>query len=317
MLKAGVIEPSTSEWASPIVLVPKPDGAMRFCVDYRRLNAITTRDSYPLPRMDECIDSLGDATVFSTLDCNAGYCKIPVDPADRPKTTFTSHEGLFWFLRMPFGLRNAPATFQRFVDITLAGLTWKVCLVYLDDIIVFSRSNEDHLAHLDTVLHRLYSAGMTLNLKKCHFFKDTVGYLGHVIRPGKLAVAEKNTKALHSASHPTTQTELRSFLGLCKVYRRFIRGFAKLAAPLNALLRKGESPNFGQLNTEQTQAFEDLRARLLDPPILALPRKEGLFTLDTDASQEQIGCCLLQTQPDGTRHPIGYWSRGLTSAERN
>ena len=146
------------------------------------------------------------------------------------------------------------------------------------------------LAHLDTVLHRLYSAGLTLNLMKCHFFKDTVGYLGHVIRPGKLAVAEKNTKALHSASHPTTQTELRSFLGLCKVYQRFIRGFAKLAAPLNALLRKGESPNFGQLNTEQTQAFEDLRARLLDPPILALPRKEGLFTLDTDASQEQIGC---------------------------
>ena len=138
-----------------------------------------------------------------------------------------------------------------------------------------------------------------------------------MIRPGKLAVAEKNTKALHSASNQTTQTELRSFLGLCNFYRRFIRGFAKLAAPLNALLRKGESPNFGQLNTEQTQAFEDLRARLLDPPILALPRKEGLFTLDTDASQEQIGCCLLQTQPDGTRHPIGYWSRGLTSAERN
>ena len=141
MLKARVIEPATSEWESPIVLVPKPDGSMRFCVDYRRLNAITTRDSYPLPRMDECIDSLGDATVFSTLDCNAGYWQIPVDPADRPKTTFTSHEGLFWFLRMPFGLRNAPATFQRFVDITLAGLKRKVFLVYLDDIIVFSRSN--------------------------------------------------------------------------------------------------------------------------------------------------------------------------------
>ena len=155
MLKAGVIEPATSEWASPIVLVPKPDGSMRFCVDYRRLNAITTRDSYPLPRMDECIDSFGDATVFSTLDCNAGYWQIPVDPVDRPKTMFTSHECLFWFFRMPFGIRNAPATFQRFVDIALAGLTWKVCLVYLDDIIVFSRSNEDHLAHLDTVLHRL------------------------------------------------------------------------------------------------------------------------------------------------------------------
>jgi hypothetical protein len=136
MLKSKVIEPTTSEWASPVVLVPKPDGSMRFCINYRRLNALTMRDSYPLPRMEECIDSLGDAKIFSTLNCNSGYWKIPVHPDDRAKTTFTSHEGFYRFLRMPFGLRNAPATFQRFVDITLAGLTWKICLVYLDDIII-------------------------------------------------------------------------------------------------------------------------------------------------------------------------------------
>jgi hypothetical protein len=317
MLKAGVIEPATSEWASPVVLVAKPDGSTRFCVDYRRLNAITVRDSYPLPRMDECIDSLGDAKVFSTLDCNSGYWQIPVDPADRAKTTFTSHEGLYWFLRMPFGLRNAPATFQRFVDITLSGLTWKVCLVYLDDIIVFSKNEEQHLLDLDAVLHRLYRAGLSLNLKKCHFFKETVDYLGHVIRPGKLSVAEKNTQALRTAKPPTTQSELRSFLGLCNVYRRFVRGFARIAAPLNALLRKGESPQLGVLSKEQLDAFEQLRSNLLNPPILALPRAEGAMILDTDASDEQIGCCLFQEQPDGARHPIGYWSRGLTSAERN
>jgi Reverse transcriptase (RNA-dependent DNA polymerase) len=121
MLQAGVIAPANAEWASPTVMVPKPDGSTRFCVDYRRLNAITVRDSYPLPRMDECIDSLGDVSIFSTLDCNAGYWQIPVAKEDIPKTTFTSHEGTFWFLRMPFGLRNAPATFQRFVDITLSG----------------------------------------------------------------------------------------------------------------------------------------------------------------------------------------------------
>ena len=155
MLKAEVIEPATSEWASPIVLVAKPDGSTRFCLDYRRLNAITVRDSYPLPRMDECIDSLGDAKIFTTLDCNSGYWQIPVRPEDREKTTFTSHEGLYWFLRMPFGLRNAPATFQRFVDITLSGLTWKTCLVYLDDIIVFSKTPAEHMAHLDAVQHRL------------------------------------------------------------------------------------------------------------------------------------------------------------------
>ena len=143
MLKEGVIEPASSEWASPVVLVPKPDGSMRFCVDYRRLNALTIRDSYPLPRMDECIDSLGDAQLFSTLDCNSGYWQIPVEPSDRDKTTFTSHEGTFRYTRMPFGLTNAPATFQRVVNMTLAGLTWKTCLVYLDDIIIFSHTLED------------------------------------------------------------------------------------------------------------------------------------------------------------------------------
>jgi RNase H-like domain found in reverse transcriptase len=130
-------------------------------------------------------------------------------------------------------------------------------------------------------------------------------------------VAEKNTKALKTARPPTTQSELRSFLGLCNVYRRFISGFAKIAAPLNALLRKGESPQLGVLSKEQLQSFDTLREKLLNPPILALPRKEGLFTMDTDASNEQIGCCLFQARPDGANHPVGYWSRGLTGAERN
>jgi Reverse transcriptase (RNA-dependent DNA polymerase) len=166
MLKPKVIEPTTSEWASPVVLVPKPDGSTRFCIDYRRLNVLTVRDSYTLPLMDEITDSLGDATIFSTLDCNSGYWQIPVHPDYRAKTTFTSYEGLYRFLRMPFGLRNAPATFQRFVDITLAGLNWKISLVYLDDIIIFSKTKEEHLEHLDAVLHRLYRAGLSLNLKQ-------------------------------------------------------------------------------------------------------------------------------------------------------
>jgi hypothetical protein len=131
---------------------------MRFCIDYRRLNTVTVRDSYPLPRMDECINSLRDASVFSTLDCNSGFWQITVSPEDKEKTILTSHEGLFWFFRMPFGLKNAPATFKRFVDITLAGLTWKVFLVYLDGIIVYSRSREDRIQHLDAVLHRDFGA---------------------------------------------------------------------------------------------------------------------------------------------------------------
>jgi hypothetical protein len=218
---------------------------------------------------------------------------------------------------MQFGLRNAPATFQRFVNITLAGLTLKTRLVYLDEIIVFSRTDEEQLSHLDEASHRLYRAGLSLNMNKCHFIKETVSYLRHVIHPGKLAVAGKNTSALKTAKLRTTQSELRSFLGLCNVYRRFVPGFSNIAAHLNALLCKGESPQLGELSLEQKDAFEKRRQNLLDPPILALPRAEGLFTLDTDASQNQIGCCLFQDQPDGSRHPVGYWSRELTIAEKN
>jgi Reverse transcriptase (RNA-dependent DNA polymerase) len=272
MLKAEVIEPATSEWASPIVLVSKPDGSTRFCVDYRRLNSITVRDSYPLPRMDECIESLGDAKIFTTLDCNSGYWQIPVRPEDREKTTFTSHEGLYWFLRKTFGLRNAPATFQRLVDITLSELTCKTCLVYLDDIIVFSKTPAEHMAHLDAVLHRLYRCRTDSQLKEMPLLERDSGLLGPCDSPRPTLRSGENTAALKDTKHPTTQTELRSFLGLCNFYRRFVKGFAKIAAPLNVLLRKGETPQLCPLSPEQVIAFDTLRVSLLNPPILALPR---------------------------------------------
>jgi hypothetical protein len=225
MVAQGVIEPATCEWASPIVLVPKPDGSLRFCVDYRKLNAITVPDTYPLPRMDECIDSLGEADIFTTLDCNSGYWQIPVHPEDREKTTFTSHFGIYQFLRLPFGLRNAPATFQPAIYIILSGIRWKTCLVYLDDVIVFFSNRAPHLSHVNELLTLLRDAGLSPKLKKCHFFAETVHYFGHVIRPGRLEVAEKNTGALKTARLPKTQTEVRSFLGLCNIYRRFVPHF--------------------------------------------------------------------------------------------
>ena len=317
MLAQNVIEPATCEWASPIVLVPKPDGSLRFCVDYRRLNAITVPDTYPLPRMDECIDSLGAAVVFTTLDCNSGYWQIPVAPTDREKTAFTSHFGVYQFRRLPFGLRNAPGTFQRAIDIILSGIKWKTCLVYLDDVIIFSSSRDVHLKHVNEALHLLGKAGLSLKLIKCHFSKEALDYLGHVIRPGKLAVAEKNTAALRNAPVPKTQTELRSFLGLCNVYRRFVPRFAAVAAPLTSLLGKGTSPQLGALSAQQIDAFNTLRDKLLSPPVLALPRPTGKLWLDTDASDGQLGTCLLQEQPDGQTLPLGYWSRTLNAAERN
>jgi hypothetical protein len=199
MLAQGAIEPTTCEWASPIVMVPKLDGSLRFCVDYRKLNAILVPDTFPLPRMDECIDSLGKAAIFTTLDCNSGYWQIPVDPSDRDKTTFTSHYGIYRFIRLPFGLRNAPGTFQRAVDIILSGVKWKTYLVYLDDVIVFSSSREAHMHHVDEALTLLERAGLYLKLARCQFFKDTFNYLGHVIRPGRLGVAEKTPR--HSSRH--------------------------------------------------------------------------------------------------------------------
>ncbi len=288
MLSVGVIEPARCEWTSTIVLVPKSDGSLRFCVDYRRLNALTVREAYPLPRMDECIDSLGDATVFTTLECNSGYWQIPVHPDDRNKTTFTSHFGTFRFTRMPFGLRNAPAMFQqRAVDIILAGIKWKSCLVYLDNVIVFPRTLEQHFAHLREVLELLKQAGITLKLPKCKIFCETVDYLGHVIRPGRLALAGKNTRALQEAEHPQNQTELRSFLGLCNVYRRFVPRFASVAAPLNELLKKHQPVEIDTLNPEQTEAFRTLKDALLKAPILALPSC-GLIPRQTVLTAEEV-----------------------------
>ena len=200
-----------------MVLVPKPDGSLRFCIDYRRLNAITIRDSYPLPRMDECVDSLGEANIFTTLDCNSGYWQIPVAKKDREKTAFVCHAGLYEYLRMPFGLTNAPATFQRTLDIVLSTFKWKTCLVYLDEVIIFSKNMEDHLLHVEQTLKALHAVGVTLKLEKCELFTTTVKYLGHVLRPGTLSIDEIATEALKELQHPRTQTELRQFLGLCNV----------------------------------------------------------------------------------------------------
>lgn len=217
MLDLGVIEPSDAEWSFPVVVVPKPGGHFRFCVDYRRLNERTVKDVYPIPRMDDCLDSLGDATVFSTVDCNAGYWQIPVAAEDRDKTKFTSHTGLFRFLRLPFGLVNAPASFQRALDIISSGQRNQTCLVYLDDVIVFSRTVGDHIRHLREVPLLLEKAGVSLKPSKCHLFQQEVEYLGHVVRPGQLLVNQKNIKNLAQALPPRNQTELKSFLGMCSV----------------------------------------------------------------------------------------------------
>jgi len=317
LLKLEVIEPSQSEWASPVVLIPKPDESPRFCIDYRQLNERTVRKLYPLPRMDACLDSLGDAQVCSTLNCNAGYWQIPLAEKVRPETAYTCHCDTYQCTRLPFGLCNAPATFQLAIDMILSGVKWENVLVYLDDLIIFSADAESDLSHLNTVLTLLGKHGVTLKAQKCHLFRDEVEYLGHVVRPGRLSVNEKNPKAIKNAVFPKTQTQLRSFLGMCNVNRRFTVDFAKTAKPLNdansAKLPKRLSPP----TPEEQAAFDKLREQLCHPPILAIPRKEIKFIIDVDASYDQLGCCLLQQQPDGKHLPVGYFSKGQLPAEKN
>ena len=317
MWDKGVIEPTNSEWAAPVVLAPKPDGKMRFCIDYRRLNAVTKKDTYPLPRLEDCIDSLGNAKWFSTLDCNCGFWQIKLNEEDREKTAFTSHAGTFQWNSMPFGLCNAPATFQRTLDILLSGYNWRSCLVYVDDVVIFSSTFDDHVRHVREVLTALRAGGLSLKLKKCTFFSPTVDYLGHVIRPGPLEVAEKNTAALKQAQYPRTQTELRSFLGMCNVYRRFVPNFARVSAPLNRHTSKNAPKELPSPTPEEVKAFKTLKDALTSPPVLRLPDPSKPYSVDTDACNTQLGCALFQADDEGVRHPIGFWSRSLTPAEKN
>jgi len=269
MLKLKVTEPSHSAWASPVVIVTKKNGKARFYADYRRLKNITKKDAYPLPRMEDCLASLGDARVFTSLDCKEGYWPVPLRPADREKTAFKTHAGVYQWLPMPYGLTNAPATLQRALDILLSGLKWQLCLVYLDDVIIFSASAEEHVEDVDVVLTQLREAGVTLNLEKCTWFSDEVEYTGHIVRPGQLHVHDKNVDALKHASFPTNKTELKSFLGMCHVYRRFVKDFAKRAKPLNAMTRAEVPPDVPKCKTRQRSytkpadvalaAFDDLR----------------------------------------------------------
>jgi len=247
--------------------------------------------------MDDCLDSFGDAQFFSTLDCNAGYLQIPIAEEDKPKTAFTCHCGTYQSTRLPFGLCNAPATFQRAIDMLLSGVKWQNVLVYSDDLIIFSADAESHLSHLDRVPTLLGKHGVTLKAQKCHLFSNEVEYLCHVVRPGRLSVNEKNLKAIKKAVFPKAQTQLRSFLGMYYVYRRFTVDFAKTAKPLNDLTSVKLPKRLSPPTPEEQAAFDKLREQLCHPPILAIPRKEGKYIIDVDASYDQLGSAYYGSNP--------------------
>ena len=232
MLSSNVIRPSNSPWVSPVVMVRKKDGSLRFCVDFRQLNAATVKDAHPLPRIDDLLDALHGAKWFSTLDLKSGYWQVPISEQDKEKTAFRTSSGqLFEFNQVPFGLCNAPATFSCFMDRVLAGLHWETCLFYLDDIIVFSSTWEEHLARLREVFERLRHAKLKLGAAKCTFAAKEVSYLGHSVTEEGLLPGPSLLAAIRDIPPPKTATEVRSFLGLAGYYRRYAKGFAAIAAP--------------------------------------------------------------------------------------
>ncbi|GFX46466.1 retrovirus-related Pol polyprotein from transposon 297 [Trichonephila clavipes] len=313
MLDEGIVQPSESPWSSPVVLVRKKDGSWRFCVDYRKLNSVTKKDVYPLPRIDDTLDCLKGAKFFSSMDLRSGYWQIEIDEADREKTAFITPEGLYEFKVMPFGLCNAPATFERMMDNLLRHFKWTMCLCYLDDIIVFSETFEDHLIRLRFVLKCLQEAVIKLNSKKCLFAAQEVKILGHLVSSNGVRPDPDKIKAVRNFPTPKNIHDIRSFLGLCSYFRRFIKGFCYLAEPLQSLLKSGVEFHWGP---EEVEAFHSLKKALTSDPVLGMYDERASTEIHTDASGYGIGAVLVQIQ-NNVEKVIAYASRTLTKAEKN
>lgn len=318
MLAQGIIRPSVSPWSSPIWVVPKKMDASgkkkwRLVVDYRKVNEKTINDVYPIPNVTDILDKLGKCNYFSTLDLASGFHQIEVDPSDVKKTAFSVEHGHYEYLRMPFGLKNAPATFQRVMDNVLRDLVGKVCLVFFDDILIYSTSLEEHLLNLRKVFEALRKFNLKIQLDKSEFLRKEVAFLGHIVTPEGVKPNPDKIEVIKKWPLPSNEKELRGFLGTIGYYRRFIRDFAKIVKPLTVQLKK-------ENNIEHTkdfvEAFQTCKEILTSSHVLQYPDFEKTFNLTTDASDYALGAVLSQG-PIGKDRPIAFASRTLSRSEEN
>jgi hypothetical protein len=328
LLSAGVIRSSHSPWASNVVFARKHDGSLRMCIDFRQLNNRTLRDAYALPRIEELLDSLGGMKFFSVIDMKSGYFQVELEESHKERTAFTVGPlGFFEYNRMPFGLSNAPATYQRLMERCLDGLHLDICLVYLDDVIIFSKTHEEHCERLKLVLQRLQECRLKLAPQKCKFFKRKVKYVGYIVSENGIEADPEKVDKIRDWPTPSSPEEVRKFLGFAGYYRKFVQDFAKIAKPLSELMPKsaGKKSRFKSASNvvhwrwdlEQQGAFDELKKRLCTPPVLGFADYSKPFELHTDASSHGLGAVLYQQDQDGHLRVIAYASRGLSKSEKN
>ena len=334
LLDAGVIRESESPYSSPIVVVRKKSGDVRLCIDYRKLNTLTIRDAYALPNLEEAFSALAGSKWFSVMDLKSGYYQIEMEERDIAKTVFVCPLGFYEFNRMPQGITNAPSTFQRLMERCMGSLNLKEVLVFLDDIIVFSSTLEEHEARLLHVLQQLRENGLKLSPTKCRFFQNSVRYLGHIVSNNGVETDPEKVSALHTWPRPQNLSELKSFLGFAGYYRRFVKDYSKIVKPLNNLTggyppyrkrRKVTSCSGGYFNPKEPfadrwtpackAAFEAIVTKLTSSPILGFANPKIPYILHTDASTSGLGAALYQEQ-EGEMRVIAYASRGLSPSEK-
>ena len=314
LVELGIVVSSTSPWASPVVPVPKKDGTVRVCIDYRKLNEVTVADPYYMSTMEEILERVGESRVMSKLDLAKGFYQVEVEPQSQQKTAFVSPFGKYEFTRMPFGLKNAPAVFQRLMEVVLRDC-YSCSAPYIDDVIVFSKNGDEHIQHLRCVLGALRKFGLTIKEEKCQFGREKVEYLGHVIGGGVLVVPGHRAAAMADYIQPVTKKQLRSFLGAAGYYRQFVEGYARMSAVLTPLTTKS-APSVVCWTVEGLEAFTRIKVSLVNVCCLTIPTQEDTFTLHCDASGAGIGATL-NVERGGKKMPVAFYSKQLQGAQHH